>query len=87
MRVWSLQPLPSAHAHGTLIGNLAQAGYCLSMCMNYISMHMFCEHVLLIDDHACYPHYPMIVTLNILVRHRVMNDGIPTSTHAMNLIQ
>ena len=32
-----------------LMGNLAQAGYCL--CMNYVSM--FCEHVLLIDDHAC----------------------------------
>ena len=30
-----------------LMGNLAQAGYCL--CMNYVSM--FCEHVLLIDDH------------------------------------
>ena len=29
-------------------------------------MHV-CEHVLLIDDHPCYPHYPMIVTLNILV--------------------
>ena len=28
---------------------------------------MFCEHVLLIDDHACYPHYPMTVTLNILL--------------------
>ena len=33
--------------------------------MNYISM--FCEHVLLIDDHACYPHYPTTVTLNILL--------------------
>ena len=32
-----------------LMGTLAQAGYCL--CMNYVSM--FCEHVLLINDHAC----------------------------------
>ena len=32
-----------------LMGTLAQAGYCLYM--NYVSM--FCEHVLLIDDHAC----------------------------------
>ena len=46
-----------------LMGNLAQAGYCL--CMNYVSM--FCEHVLFIDDHACWPHYPMIVTLNIAI--------------------
>ena len=28
---------------------LAQAGYCL--CMKYVSM--FCDHVLLIDDHVC----------------------------------
>ena len=33
-----------------LIGNLAQAGYCL--CTNYMYVSMFCEHILLIDDHA-----------------------------------
>ena len=50
-----------------LMGNLAQAGHCL--CMNYVSM--FCEHVLLTDDHAYQPHYPMIVTLNILVSNNM----------------
>ena len=66
------------------MGNLAQAGYCLSMCMNYTSL-CIC-HVLLIDDHACYPHYPMIVT--VLVRHRVMNDGTDVNArNELNLIQ
>ena len=32
-----------------LMGNLAQAGYCLYT--NYV--FMFCEHVLLIDNHSC----------------------------------
>ena len=44
-------PLPSAHAHGTN-GQSCTAGYC--WCMNYVSM--FCEYVLLIDDHAYYSH-------------------------------
>ena len=44
-------------------GTPMQAGYCL--CMNYVPI--FCEHILLIDEHACWPHYPMIVILNILV--------------------
>ena len=48
-----------------LMDNLAQAGYCLYM--NYASM--FCEHVY--TDHAYWPHYPIIVTLNILVKYNI----------------
>ena len=42
---------------------LAQAGYCL--CMNYVSM--FCEHILLIDDHALSHDYDIENTCTILV--------------------
>ena len=56
--------LPSAHAHGTNGTGRILFVHDRTTSLCFVN---YGEHVLLIDDHAYQPHYPMIVILNILV--------------------